>query len=146
MPGSDRKVWWQCPEGPDHVWKMSIVERRARNRCPFCADRRVSCTNSLATVAKKIARDWHPTKNGKLKPTDVVHAAWKKVWWRCQFGHEWFATVFSRTRDGGTRCPGCRFDDQLQRRRDRGKLRPVDRALLAAKYQGLRSRVRSIPR
>jgi hypothetical protein len=41
--------------------------------------------------------------------------------------------VISRTRDGGTGCPGCRFDDQLQRRRDRGKLRPVDRALLAIK-------------
>jgi hypothetical protein len=135
MPGSARKVWWQCPKGPDHEWKMQIVVRRLRRGCPFCANRRLSCTNSLATVEKTIARDWHPTKNGKLQPTDVVYVSSKVVWWRCKYGHEWSATVISRTRDGGTACPGCKFDDQLQRRRDQGKLRPSDRALLAVKAQ-----------
>jgi hypothetical protein len=120
---------------------MSIVERRTRLGCPFCANRRVSCTNSLATVEKKIARDWHPTKNGKFQPTDVVHVSSKMVWWLCKYGHEWYATVISRTRDGGSSCPGCRFDDQLQRRRDQGKLRPVDRALLAVKNPIPRRRV-----
>jgi hypothetical protein len=63
------------------------------------------------------------------------------VWWLCKYGHQWFATVISRTRDGGSGCPGCRFDDQLQRRRDQGKLRPVDRALLAVKNPIPRRRV-----
>ena len=141
MPGTDRKVWWRCPKGPDHEWKKAIVERRMRRNCPFCNNRRLSMTNSLATVEKEIARDWHPTKNGKLKPTDIVYVSSKMVWWRCKYGHEWLATVISRTRDGGTRCPGCRFDDQLQRRRERGKLRPVDRALLAIKDPAPRRRV-----
>jgi len=131
MPGSDRKVWWQCPKGPDHAWKQSIVARRTRRDCPFCGNRRVSCTNSLATMAKKIAREWHPTKNGRLQPTDVMYRSGKKVWWLCKFGHQWLATVLSRTREGAGGCPGCRFDDQLKRRRAQGKLRPVDRALLA---------------
>jgi hypothetical protein len=140
MPGSARKVWWQCLKGPDHEWKMQIVVRRARSNCPFCSNHRVSCTNSLATVAKKIAQEWHPTKNGKLQPTDVVYGSGKMVWWRCKYGHEWSATVISRTRDDSG-CPGCRFDDQLQRRRDQGKLRPSDRALLAVAAQLLRPRV-----
>jgi hypothetical protein len=145
MPGSARKVWWQCPKGPDHEWQMAIVNRRARPNCPFCGNRRLSRTNSLATVEKNIARDWHPTKNGKLQPTDVVHVSSKMVWWRCKYGHEWYATVISRTRNGGTGCPGCRFDDQLQRRRERGKLRPVDRAILAVKEEELRRRVKRAP-
>jgi hypothetical protein len=111
---------------------MSIDKRRSLLGCPFCANRRVSCTNSLATVEKKIAREWHPTKNGKLQPTDVVYGSSKMVWWLCKYGHEWPATVKNRTYYG-TGCPGCHFDDQLQRRRDQGKLRAVDRALLAVK-------------
>ena len=140
MPGTARKVWWQCPKGPDHEWKMPIVDRRARPNCPFCSNRRVSCTNSLATVNKKIAREWHPKKNGKLRPTDVVYGNGRIVWWLCDYGHEWSATVISRTRDESG-CPGCRFDAQLQRRREKGKLLPVDRALLAVKEQPLRRRV-----
>ncbi len=138
MPGTDRKVWWKCPVGPDHEWKMSIVARRIYFSCPFCTNHRVSCTNSLATVAKKIARDWHPTKNGKLRPTDVVYGSGKLVWWRCQFGHEWSATVICRTRGSGG-CPGCRFDSQLQRRRETHKLLPVDRALLAIEEEARRA-------
>jgi hypothetical protein len=135
MANSGLKVWWQCPKGPDHEWKMAIYAKRLlRLGCPFCANYRVSCTNSLATVEKSIAREWHPTKNGKLRPTDIVYGSGKTVWWLCKYGHEWSATVSTRT-FSLVGCPGCRFDDQLQRRRDRGKLRPVDRALLAVKNQ-----------
>jgi Probable Zinc-ribbon domain len=100
----------------------------------------VSVTNSLATMEKKIARDWHPTKNGKLQPTDVTYGSGKRVWWLCKYGHEWTARVNNRTCHG-TGCPGCRFDDQLQRRREQGKLRPVDRAILAMKDPKRRRRV-----
>jgi hypothetical protein len=141
MANSGRKVWWQCPKGPDHEWKMAIFAKRLlRLGCPFCANYRVSCTNSLATVEKKIAGEWHPTKNGKLQPTDIVYGSSKKIWWLCKYGHEWAATVSTRTLSL-VGCPGCRFDDQLQRRRDRGKLRPVDRALLAAKNQAPQRRL-----
>ena len=141
MANSGRKVWWRCPKGPDHEWKMAVfARRRARLGCPFCANRRLSCTNSLATVEKKIAREWHPSKNGKLQPTDVVYGSSKTVWWLCKYGHEWAATVSDRTLSG-VGCPGCRFDDQLQRRRDQGKLRPSDRAILAVMAQESRRRV-----
>jgi len=37
MPGSHRRVWWQCPEG--HVWKAVIYSRATAQRrgCPVCA-------------------------------------------------------------------------------------------------------------
>ena len=36
-----------------------------------------------------IANEWHPTKNGNLKPIDVTVSSNKKVWWLCSKGHEW---------------------------------------------------------
>jgi hypothetical protein len=105
--GSGRRVWWKCPKGPDHEWATAIANRHAGNRCPFCMNRRVSVTNCLAKVEPKIAAEWHPTKNGRLTPHHVTRGAGRLVWWRCQFGHEWRATVNHRTakRPG---CPGCR--------------------------------------
>ena len=37
LPGSHRKVWWQCSLG--HVWKACIYSRAASQRCgcPICA-------------------------------------------------------------------------------------------------------------
>lgn len=36
---------------------------------------------TLATEYPDIANEWHPTKNGILKPTDVTAGSHKKVWW-----------------------------------------------------------------
>jgi uncharacterized protein YndB with AHSA1/START domain len=130
MPNSRRDVWWRCPKGSDHVWKISICARRTSPNCPFCTNHRLSRTNALSTVYKAIAREWHPTKNGALQPSGITHNSCKIAWWRCKWGHEWQAGIGYRT-SRGVGCPGCRFDGQLQRRRETGKLRPVDRALLA---------------
>jgi len=52
-----------------------------------------------------IAKEWHPTKNGSLTTMDVTAGSNKKVWWQCSKGHEWEATVASRS--NGTGCPSC---------------------------------------
>ena len=72
----------------------------------FCAGQRVSITNSLASRAPEVAREWHPTKNGSLKPADVVVGSNRPAWWRCSAGrdHVWRATIVSRTRLGSS-CP-----------------------------------------
>jgi hypothetical protein len=134
MAVSGRRVWWQCPKGLDHEWKVSVASRREHRNCPFCINRRLSSTNSLATVNKAVAREWHPNKNGNLRPSDVVYGSSKLVWWQCQRGHEWLESIGYRT-SRGTGCSGCRFDDRLQRSRHQGKLRPVDRTLLAVIHQ-----------
>ena len=59
------------------------------------------------TTFPEIAKEWHPTKNGNLKPSQVTSGTAKKVWWKCRKGddHEWPAAIASRA--SGRRCPFC---------------------------------------
>ncbi len=61
--------------------------------------------NDLATLYPKLVKEWHPTKNGNLKPEDVFPATHRKAWWICHNGHEWEAMVSNRTKGRG--CPYC---------------------------------------
>lgn len=60
---------------------------------------------TLAQTNRTIARQWHPTKNASLTPSDVTYGSHKKVWWICDKGHEWEAPVYNRS--GGHGCPYC---------------------------------------
>ena len=62
--------------------------------------------HSLADVYPEVAKEWHPTKNGKLSPKMFPPVSGKKVWWLCDKGHEYRATISERTKrnDG---CPYC---------------------------------------
>lgn len=63
---------------------------------------------SLGVLEPEIAKEWHPTKNGKLTPFDVKRAYNKKVWWLCSEGHEWEAGVGKRT-VMRRNCPVCGY-------------------------------------
>jgi len=102
--GSRRKVWWRCARG--HSWTSSVEIRCSGSGCPYCAGKRpVVGETDLATLFPNLAREWHPTKNGELRPTDLTAGSDKKVWWRCDKGHEWEARINTRTLGGG--CPVC---------------------------------------
>lgn len=102
--GSHRKAWWQCECG--HSWEAEIRSRIGGSGCPVCAHRVLSPgDNDLATMHPSLAAEWHPTKNGALRPEDVMTGTRRKVWWRCEKGHEWQATVGSRAEGKG--CPVC---------------------------------------
>lgn len=60
---------------------------------------------SLSNAYPKIAKEWHPTKNGELFPDSVTPKSGRKVWWLGACGHEWEAVISSRTR--GVGCPYC---------------------------------------
>ena len=107
--GSHKPIWWTCPKGPDHVWCVAPHGRTSRKRgCPYCANRMVSVTNSLATLAADIAREWHPTRNGKLTPRTVIAKSHRMVWWRCSKNplHVWSARLSNRWW-GRSGCPFC---------------------------------------
>ena len=76
--------------------------------CGICDGRIVvEGINDLASKCLGLAKQWHPTKNGDLKPTQVTCKSHKKVWWMCQdCGYEWEATIASRT-SKDTKCPNC---------------------------------------
>ena len=109
-PGSDRKVWWKCSRG--HEWEASIGSRARGRGCPYCAKEKIGKkirkaalkrSGSLVDRDPELAKEWHPTKNGELTPTQVTPGNGKKVWWRCSRKHEWEAVINDRTR--GTGCP-----------------------------------------
>jgi len=61
----------------------------------------------LLIINPKLASEWHHVKNGELTPNDVKAHSGKKVWWLCSKGHEWLASVDSRSRGCG--CPLCYY-------------------------------------
>lgn len=106
LEGSHYKAWWICEKG--HEWQ-AIVKSRAigGTGCPVCANRRLAPgENDLAATHPDLARQWHPDRNGSLTPHDVVAGTRRKVWWRCDKGHEWQATVTARAGNNSD-CPVC---------------------------------------
>ena len=61
--------------------------------------------NSLAARNPTLAAEWHPEKNGTLRPEMVSYSSAKAVWWRGQCGHEWRSSIDNRNRGNG--CPVC---------------------------------------
>ena len=122
-PESHMKVWWKCSEGEDHEWQTEVRSRK-RSGCPICSGRKVVESNSLATLNPELAKEWHPTKNGKLTPLDVTPGSHKKVWWFASCGHEWQAMIYHRT--SGRDCPKCIYKKASRTRRkkrEKGQLK-----------------------
>ena len=103
--GSEQIVWWQDKLG--HEWTASIKNRTIQGQgCPYCSNHTVLIGfNDLATTYPEVAKEWHPTKNGNVKPTDVTSGSDKKIWWIDKLGHEWKTEVKNRTKGCG--CPYC---------------------------------------
>ena len=101
---SGKKVWWKCKHG--HEWQSPPYNRKKNVGCPYCANQKLlKGFNDLETLHPELAKEWHPTKNGNLKPSDVISGVNKKAWWQCKYGHEWEAVISSRIH--GRNCPVC---------------------------------------
>ena len=102
--GSHRKVWWKCSKG--HEWKAEIKSRNSGRKCPYCTNNKILVGyNDLATTNPDVAKEWDYEKNGDLKPTEVLPGSDRKVWWKCENGHEWVTHI--KTRSRGSKCPYC---------------------------------------
>lgn len=64
-------------------------------------------TTPLKTLAPILVAQWHPSKNGAFKPEQASAGSGKKVWWQCEAGHEWEATISARTSGARSGCPYC---------------------------------------
>ena len=107
--GSDKKVWWLCPKGHEYDSRISHRTGKIKSGCPQCSGRMVSSKNNLKFLFPKIAKEWHPTKNGELKPDEVTFGSGKKVWWLCSKGHSFENTINQRT-SNKSGCPHCYTD------------------------------------
>ncbi len=103
---SSRKVWWICPKG--HSYDCTISHRTTDNNgCPYCSNQKVlKGYNDLATTNPKLLKEWNYEKNNKngVFPYNVFQGTHKKVWWICEKGHEWEASISNKNRRG---CPVC---------------------------------------
>ena len=102
-PFSHKKVWWICEN--KHEWETEISNRSQGSNCPYCANKRVGYGNDLETQNPKLAKEWHPKKNGDLEPSDFTPGSSKKVWWICDKKHEWKVAISHRGK--GRNCPHC---------------------------------------
>ena len=104
---TNKKVWWMCNN--KHEWEASVANRHNGTSCPHCVKEIIqSKLIPLSSYSPELAKEWHPTKNGTLKASDVSKSSGKKVWWRCtnDDNHEWQAIVARR--QNGASCPHCR--------------------------------------
>ena len=120
--GSERKVWWHCEEG--HSWQASVTSRVSLGRgCPYCAGQRaIPSKTDLLTRYPEVARWWHPTKNGKTQPSEVLPHTHKRYWWRCGKGHEWQVAPSALIQGSG--CPYCAGKKAIPGETDLCTLRP----------------------
>lgn len=106
LSGSDKRVWWRCCRG--HSWKTAIYHRKAGHGCPKCeailSNLRVG-ENDLETHNPEMLREWDYDRN-IYDPDEVTYSSKQSVWWKCEQGHSWQATVSSRVYKGRG-CPYC---------------------------------------
>ena len=118
--GNSKKVWWLFPYDDPKIgkhfnfeWQAQIVDRVNGSGCPYLTGKKIwKGFNDLATTYPELATQWHPTRNGDLKPEDVMAGSHKKVWWQMSYDDErtgkhfnfsWQAEIVSRINGNG--CP-----------------------------------------
>jgi hypothetical protein len=73
-------------------------------------------TKSLKHLYPEIAKEWHPTKNGKQLPAHFQPGTDFKAWWECTTCMNVYkASIGKRT--GGTGCPVCGIEKSTQAKR-----------------------------
>ena len=76
---------------------------------------KVSKDNNFAFKFPDIAKEWHPIKNGDLKPYMYTKGSNKRFWWQCSKdkNHEWDSVIYERTKSKNPNtCPHCRKSDR----------------------------------
>lgn len=105
-PGGAYRAKWICAKG--HTWDIPVCNRTGSNSnsgCPVCAGKAVAPgVNDLASQYPHVAAEWSP-ENAK-RADEVSEGSHMRAKWVCAEGHQWEATVETRTR-GGLGCGKC---------------------------------------
>ena len=121
LASSIYKAWWRCTTNSDHIWQAQVRSRvDGKSKCPLCRNTQAhERLPSLSEFDPELAKQWHPTKNGSLDPSQVTAGTHRKVWWQCtkDSSHEWIAGVRNRAR----LARGCPFCPTITGRVSRGK-------------------------
>ena len=102
--GSGMKVWWHCKNG--HSWEAAIYHRtKNKSGCPYCSNNKISIENSILITHPQLIKEWDFKINVQAKPEMYSYGSTKKVFWKCNKGHSWEASIGKRT--SGRGCPEC---------------------------------------
>lgn len=113
IAGSGKRASWLC-HVCGHKWNATIDSRARGKGCPECAKQRRADTyrknkiqqnGSLQDKHPELAAQWNVEKNKGLTAKDVCSSSSMNVWWVCEKGHEWRATINNRAQGKG--CPYC---------------------------------------
>ena len=119
-PKSSKTAKWICKNTCsygcicNHSYKAVIHNRSngtiiKSNQCPRCMYNGILCKHTSVSSIPLLLNEWHPTKNGNLKPDEVsIKTAMTRIWWKCPINskHEWETFLFSRV-SMKTGCPSC---------------------------------------
>ena len=104
---SGKKVWWKCAQG--HEWQATIDSRNHAHGCPYCSGlHAITGENDLLTINPYLIKEWNYEKNNGINPEHLKGNSNKRVWWKCEKGHEWQAVI--HTRNKGVGCPICKSE------------------------------------
>ena len=103
--GSNKSFWWICPRG--HHYRARVAHRtKVNSGCPYCSNRRLlEGFNDFATLHPVLAREWDFERN-PIRPSQITQSDTRMVWWICDHGHHFQATVKQRVRNN-KKCPYC---------------------------------------
>ena len=95
--GSSQKFYWNCPVC-GYSYLASPKSRLRGTSCPCCSGKIVvNGINDLRTKYPSIAQEWDYNLNKGVLPEQISFGSGKKVWWKCNKGHKWQASVNRRT-------------------------------------------------
>ena len=100
----NRDYYWVCEEG--HSWTASPANRNKGTDCPYCKNKKpIIGKTDLASQKPELSKRLHPVKNGKRTAVDYFVGYTRDVWWLCEKGHSFRASV--RAMVAGWRCKVC---------------------------------------
>ena len=108
--GTHQKVYWKCSLG--HSYKTSINHRvKDNSSCPYCSNHKVlKGFNDFETWCKENQKEYlldeWDYSNNILKPNEVTKMSDKKVYWKCNLGHSYEASLSNRS-NKNSNCPYC---------------------------------------
>ena len=109
---TSKSIWWLCPDC-GYEWSENLRNTAEFSRkCPSCERERkgrylVVGKNDLASVGGDIAKQLHPTGNGRLSARQVSAHSGRELWLLGECGHEWKEPVSMRTARIDDSCPYC---------------------------------------
>ena len=67
----------------------------------------IKIKNSLASLYPDLIKQWDFLKNKELNPNNLEPHSSVKVWWKCDYGHEFKTSISNRTKEKSSGCPYC---------------------------------------